>query len=433
MLPLHLTEIVDRALATAGRVVLAVSGGVDSMSMLSLASRSTRRAHVMAVATFDHGTGPAASEAAALVEREATRLGFDVECGTGASGKTEAEWRAARWTFLRGVADARGARVATAHTLDDQVETVCMRILRGSGARGLAGLLAESDIVRPLLAVHRAALERWARAESVMHCEDPTNQSRDFLRNRVRLELLPAIDGVAPQFRDELRAIGERAAEWRRDVEALAGELPVRLGGHTLVVSRVVLEPFDRTALGVLWPALAARAGVVLDRRGTDRLTAFTLAGGRTGGRIQLSGGIEVIARRDEWKVRRTPGGDEPVAEPAAELVDGTSIGGWRFLREVAEGVVRDDHMRADLPADVHLVVRAWQAGDRMRRYEGGALRRVKRFLSDARIAGPERSGWPVVLAGDEIVWIPGVSRSDAATVRSGRPALRFACERTNE
>jgi tRNA(Ile)-lysidine synthetase-like protein len=82
------------------------------------------------------------------------------------------------------------------------------------------------------------------------------------------------------------------------------------------------------------------------------------------------------------------------------------------------------------LPVDATLTVRGWRPGDRMRVAGANAARRVKRFFADARIAGPDRAGWPVVLAGDEIVWIPGVRRSDAATVRSGRPGLRYTCER---
>ena len=93
--------------------------------------------------------------------------------------------------------------------------------------------------------------------------------------------------------------------------------------------------------------------------------------------------------------------------------------------------VQREDLWVADLPADRRLSVRAWRPADRMRPRTRGAARRVKRFFGDAQIPGPSRAGWPVVLADDEIVWIPGVRRSDAASERSGRPVVRYACERT--
>ena len=77
------------------------------------------------------------------------------------------------------------------------------------------------------------------------------------------------------------------------------------------------------------------------------------------------------------------------------------------------------------------LTVRQWRDGDRMRATGDAAPRRVKRFLRDAGLTGPERAGWPVVVCGEEVVWIPGVRRSDAATVRSGRPEAVYVCERT--
>jgi tRNA(Ile)-lysidine synthetase-like protein len=82
----------------------------------------------------------------------------------------------------------------------------------------------------------------------------------------------------------------------------------------------------------------------------------------------------------------------------------------------------------AQLPANAPLTVRRWQPGDRMR-FGADGMRKVKRFLSDARVSGVRRGQWPVVLAGDEIVWIPGVRRSDAAAVRPGRPGVLYRCE----
>src|SRR5690348_10057454 len=140
------TRTVLRAVRAAARttdapLLLAVSGGLDSMSLLH-AMADSARPRVAAVATFDHGTGRAASLSAAFVAREAAALGFPVIIGHAAGAAMvkdgrEAAWRVARYGFLRSAAAPFGARIVTAHTEDDQVETVLMRILRGSGARGL--------------------------------------------------------------------------------------------------------------------------------------------------------------------------------------------------------------------------------------------------------------------------------------------------------
>jgi tRNA(Ile)-lysidine synthase len=89
------------------------------------------------------------------------------------------------------------------------------------------------------------------------------------------------------------------------------------------------------------------------------------------------------------------------------------------------------DCWQATLPRDAELQIRAWRPGDRLSIRRGNQLarRKVKYFLSDARISGHLRASWPVVLAGDEIVWIPGVRRSDAAAARSGGPVVTYVCD----
>jgi len=279
------------------------------MVLLTAASRLPARArrNVM-VATFDHGTGRAAGKAAALVERQAFRTGFLCVAGRASTiGTKEEEWRRSRWQFLRQVAEKRGADVVTAHTQDDQVETVFMRILRQAGPRGLAGLYAESEIVRPFLHLNRATLAAYAEAHHVQFVQDPSNTDRKHLRNRIRLDILPSIAKRNPGFSDELLALARESADWRRSLEDLAGAVESEAdqsGG--LRVSRSSLKGYDADCLRVLWPAIAARASVVMDRRGTHRAAEFTIKG-ETGGTIQLSGGVEIVMRRDHMLLRRAP------------------------------------------------------------------------------------------------------------------------------
>src|SRR5690606_11736332 len=152
------------------------------------------------------------------------------------------------------------ARVATAHTRDDQVETVFIRLLRDSGPRGLAGLYAESDIVRPLLDVSRATIAAYADSRRVPVAEDPGNRSRRHLRNRVRLDLLPAFERAQPGFSEELLTLARRSSAWRAQVEALAAACSPRADGASVFVEAEVIERYSEQALGFLWPALAARA-----------------------------------------------------------------------------------------------------------------------------------------------------------------------------
>lgn len=302
---------VQRAAASAlegrGRVVLAISGGLDSMVLLDSVSLalSAPKSSVL-VATFDHGTGGHASRAARLVDRKSRQLGFRCVVGSATSiGRKESEWRHERWRFLRSVATNFKAPVFTAHTVDDQIETVFMRILRDAGPRGLAGLYAESDVVRPFLELRRDELERYAESRRVDHVEDPTNSSRAYLRNRVRHDLLPAMMRVRPQFPTSLLTIARLAARWREEMEDAVSEIDVRIEQDGSVrVARGDMAGYDAESLRTLWPAIAARAGVIMDRRGTHRLAEFTMKG-HTGGSIQLSGGIEVRMFRDHLLLRK--------------------------------------------------------------------------------------------------------------------------------
>ena len=420
-------------------LLLAVSGGLDSMVLLHAVAR-VARSRIAAVATYDHGTGAAAMEAVAHVTRAGVALGLPVMTGVlpaaqaPATGR-EAAWRRARYRFLRASAAALGARLVTAHTEDDQIETVLMRVLRGSGARGLAALYAPSDVRRPFLRIRRTTLEAYARAEGVTWCEDPTNRSREFLRNRVRHDLLPAMRHADPTLECALLDSAERAAALRAELASYVDALvSVALTEReSISIARAELSGYDRGSLSMLWSEIAGRVGLALDRRGTQRLASF-ITSGPSDGWIQLAGDWCVESTRDAYVLRRSPGrAPNELALPEHGEVQ---WGSFRFR------VVDDDHVRgagagesgsvwraAFSSAPGH-VVRRWMAGDRLAREGGRQRRRVKRYLTEAGVRGLDRSGWPVVVTGDDVVWIPGVRRSNAASERSGRPVRHYVCER---
>jgi tRNA(Ile)-lysidine synthase len=439
-----LSLLVRHALPPGGRAMLAVSGGLDSMVLLDVAAAvqggvGGRDGSDVVVATFDHATGAHSAMASGLVVRRALEYGLPVVTGRADDGlRSEAEWRAARWSFLEGAAHASGSVILTAHTRDDQVETVIMRGLRDAGARGLAGLYAASEVRRPFVDVSRAELHAYAAARRLQWIEDPTNASRRYLRNRVRLDLLPALRRVRPSIDAELLTVARDAATWRQELTALIdAAIDVHVvsagDGRAIDVATKSLAGYSREVLEIVWPELASRAGVTLDRRGTRRAAEFTITG-RAGGRIQLSGGWELIRARSRFELRRSQGAPRARIEGA----DGQRLTGaltwdrWSFAVAEPAGRADDrDPWRAHLPGDEPLFVRAWRPGDRLISRQGKHLtaRKVKHFLSDAGVSGHIRPRWPVVLAGAEVVWIPGVRRSDAATERSGRPVVTYVCD----
>ncbi len=437
-----LRATLDVALApVAGPLVLAVSGGRDSMVLLQAMARWAP-SRIAAVATFDHGTGEYATDAASLVAAESRRMGLTVVRERSRStGASEAAWRAARWSFLARVARAFRARVATAHTRDDQLETVVMRMLRGSGVRGLAALAAPSSIVRPWLSVSRAELSRWAVQEKVPFLDDPMNVSPAFLRSRLRHELLPALEAATPGFGEEMLATAERAAAWRRDVEALvdAAGIIVSASGDRVSVPVSAFSDTSPSGHGVLWPAICARAGVTLDARGTRELVRFTTAG-RVGSSVTVAGGGVILRRSalpdevrgERFEVRRVPPtmrGDGLKAWQGTGGALPPRFGRFR-LRRLLEAPAAETAWVMGLPRSLSVELRVWNAGDRILTAGAPAGRRVTRYFSEARVPALDRSGWPVVLVDHELVWVPGVCRGLAAPSRPGWSELIwYRCE----
>lgn len=310
----------------AGRWLIAVSGGRDSMVLLD-AVAAVRGAEVAAVATFDHGTGAAATRAARLVERSALAAELPVVSGALPAGAAqgEAAWRTARWRFLRGWAEELKATIVTAHTWDDQVETVVLRLLRGSGVRGLAGMriappsstpdawdadpALPAPPARPLLSVRRAVVDAYARARGVAFVEDPSNARLTHQRNRVRLEILPALERAQPGFSAWCWALGERASAFRAEVAQFVDRVltPTRMPDGALVIAAAPLVGVGATEWGLLWPELLGRVGVAMDRRGIERAAAWAPTA-RAGAGIPLAGGAAIARTGATFVVR--PGKD---------------------------------------------------------------------------------------------------------------------------
>jgi tRNA(Ile)-lysidine synthase len=194
---------------TDTQLLLAVSGGADSIALLHGAARlvaTGQRGWRLAIAHLDHALRPDSADDAAFVVAASASLGLpaevrrtDVAALAQQEGRsTEEAGRDARYQFLEDVAPA-GTLIATAHTRDDVAETVLINLLRGSGLGGMAGIPARRGrVVRPLLDERRAELRSLLDAAEVAYRTDPSNADPAFLRNRIRAELLPVMESIRP-------------------------------------------------------------------------------------------------------------------------------------------------------------------------------------------------------------------------------------------
>ncbi len=279
-----------------GALLLAVSGGADSMAMLlacaEIGARTRRR---MVAAHFSHGLRPTADRRErASVRRAAESLGVPFTSGAAQSPSHEAGARDARYRFLAGAAAEHGAvAVLTAHTQDDQAETVLLRLTRGSGLRG-AGAIRECSertvegqtltLLRPLLHVTRTDTETVCAEACIRPARDATNRSLRYARNRVRLRVLRELSALNPHVRAALAGFAERAA----DDDALLDQL----------AADAVSEVEEHSESSVSWPKSALRAlPPALLPRVLERAWRSLRGDGATLGHQKLAQAKNIVAR----------------------------------------------------------------------------------------------------------------------------------------
>jgi tRNA(Ile)-lysidine synthase len=421
-------------LAGGETVLVGVSGGADSVALLLVLLRLAPALDLtLRVLHVDHGLRPDSARDAAFVQALGARLGVPVDVArveVGA-GSLEAAARAARHAALEACADRVGAaRIALGHTADDQAETLLMRMLEGTGVRGLAGIPpVRGRLIRPLLeSRHRAAVATLTAA-GLEWLDDPSNHDPRFFRNRVRHDVLPRLEGFrGPDVVERLARLARGAREMVDAIDHMAAVELARLArpeAGALVLSRAMLAALPRPVAAEVLRGAAATLGSraplrAWGHRGLRRVLAE--APPRRPFRL---GGVQVEVSGDRVRV----GGARAPALPARELavpgrVELPEIG--RVLEAVvlpAAGYAtpragdRVAFDAAGLPE--HLVVRARRHGDRFRPF-GGGDRRLKSFLIDAKVPRWDRDRLPLVDAGRDILWVAGVRRGAAAPITAG-------------
>jgi tRNA(Ile)-lysidine synthase len=303
-----------------------------------------------------------------------------------------------------------------------------MRVLEGSGPAGLAGMAAERGwLVRPLLPFSHEALVQYVQDRRLPVWTDPANRDTRHLRSWIRAELLPSIRARLPQIDQRLRRTAALAAldraAWSSVLDLLPGLDPRREDGG-ISVAGAPLRGYDSTLAQVVLMAVARRAGLQLGAVRAARVLQLA-AGDESGTELSLGRGwrAEVafgrvrLVRVESWVLAPWP-------------IEGGSgegqWGPWRLRWRPEAAPTRQD--RAALTAwfpPASLLVRGWVAGDKVRPLAGSGRRLVVRCFQDARVPRRRREVWPVLARHDDVVWIPGVCRSDALLPSAGTEAIR--------
>lgn len=429
----------DRHLAALtlppGPALVAVSGGPDSLALLDLlAGAPAARGLELRVAHVDHGIHAGSGDVADTVRQVASRYGLPVHAVRLGLGPDTSETRArtARYGWLTRLADELGAElIFTAHHRDDQVETILMRALKGSGPAGLAGMATRRGrIIRPLLPFRREELAEHMHRQGLSGWDDPANRERRHLRSWLRAEMLPALRERLPDLDRRILALGRQAAAQRAAWDAVLERLPdldLRCECDGVSVAASPLHGYDSSVLRALLGALGRRAGCLIGPSRAARIERL-LAGGRSGAVAELGAGSSAELSFGRLRLFRNPGRPEPWAPLALSgPVGEVMVGGWRFSWRRDPAPERlERNPETSWFEESSFSLRPWRAGDRIRPLGGTGRRLVVRCMQDARIARSRRAAWPVLAAAGTVVWVPGVCRSAEQVPAPRAPALRI-------
>ncbi len=415
------------------RVLVAVSGGPDSVALLHLLHRLQPDLGLdLGVAHFDHGLrGRQSQEEAGFVAALAQSLSLPCHPGRGDTRELARRERVSlqmaarrlRLRFLKDTCRGHGyQKLALGHTADDQVELFFLRLLRGAGPEGLRGMLPATPegLVRPLLAVGKEVILAWLGQENLPYRQDPSNLKRDYLRNRVRLDLLPQLQNYNPRLQEAVwraqallqeeesllapavsRALGEVGEA--RGLEFYRLSLP-RFSGLPPALQKLVLRSILQKFLEE-YPLGAVQVAAVLDlaqaQKSGGQISLGTCRVARAGGELHIFSRLPAPPRE---------GGTLPSSPGRFEVV------GWSW--HLAS---RPYSPKLPLPQEPHLTwldqehlqfpleIRYFQPGDRFWPLGAAGPKKLQDFLVDSKIPRWLRPHLPLVVSQDRIVWVAGL------------------------
>lgn len=431
------------------RWIVAFSGGNDSTALL-LATASWAATHGVEVvaAHLDHGLDPGSSARAQSAARLARRIGVPfhgerraVNSRRRGGESLEAAARRVRYRFLDELRRNLGASgIATAHHRDDQVETVLMRILQGSGLEGLAAIQPRRGFLsRPLLDLPRAALQADVEEAGLDPIDDPTNRDEAALRNRVRHTLLPQIAARYPSLPDQLTRLARATGEARGTIQAplLAALRPrCRLSpfaaGSRATTIVVLRSSFQQLHQALRPHALAllhrlAAAPYPASRAAVSELARQLASGGRLGcdcghgwrweehhGELTLA---KVVPPTPRFSYTLKPPGEIDLPEVGLRFrLRRGPVAAWMFSQQPLRA-----GLALKLKPGQRVTIRNRRPGDRVQPLGHGKPSRLKEILIDNRVPRTERDALPLLTAAGRIVWVPGVMLDEECRLGSER------------
>ncbi len=412
-------------------IIIALSGGMDSVALLHLflQIKDNYSLHIEALHVNHNIRGEESERDEQFVRQlcaqwdvplTVERLDLHTERYNEETLRTE-RYR----LFERVLQRQKKARIATAHTLNDQVETVLMRLAGGSSLKGLSGIpVKRQGYIRPLLFATRDEVKQYVQENKLNFVEDSSNKDFRYLRNRVRKYVIPALQQAfgteiyagfakSTQKLEQYYRLFEREAEahFQKIVHKEEGQLSLDLKGY-IELDQLYRKQILASCICSYYPL-----NYTIPERYFDELEKF-IAQGRTGAVFHLENDVRLLKDRHRLLFYREPQASNPVLR----LNKNSEVRFGKFLIAVHEVHGRADVKIATDPNEEYicgdrltfpLVVRSWQPGDRFFPLGMSKSQKVKAFFVNQKIARLQKSQIPIVCNGNEIVWIVGFRLDD--------------------
>lgn len=415
-----------RLISPNDRIFAAVSGGIDSMVMLDLLRRlSVELSFELYVLHVNHKVRGAASDAdEALVKAHAKHFNLPFECKELSgldNASSEDKLRKARYNAFEEILTQNpGSKIATAHHLDDQLETFLMRLAKGAGLKGLSAIpIKRDDFIRPLLAFRRGEIETYATRSQIPFREDHTNADISKLRNHIRHTLIPATKNVfGPSFykgfSKSLKEIQAHQALFTEENEEIFRLLPE----ITETECRLHLSDYSKLAplrRRAIFQYCISRANPLTSFVSDDLWQAFDrfVFSASTGARFQAAGHLYVLKNRANLLFYPAAADTIRPAELYADEV--AHWGGYSIrLQRIKEGKVtlNKDRKQEFFCADqviFPLTIRSWREGDSFYPLGMTGKKKLSDFFVDQKIDLSAKNSIPLVCSGPDIVWVAGL------------------------
>lgn len=421
------------------RLVLAISGGIDSVVLLDLlAQLKDAREWGLVVAHVDHKVRPGSDQDAIFVSELADRYGLPFRLGQlNPASSSEAELRRGRYDFLESVRQGEKADyIVTAHHGGDRIETAILNLVRGADRSGVVALKpTRGQIVRPLLGFTRGDILTYASLHDLPYREDPTNASPTYLRNVIRHQVLADAPVNDPHFRvkfvsklDELEQLNSKIDY---GLERLVEQVVEIIDQDKIVLSRTGFLKLPSIVRLNLFIHLIKKLNPNISLTTANLEVALDfLLNAKTGTHRYLKNSLKISRSYDTLVISREPGEVVPVSKPESALLRvGGSLNFGDFVLDLSTASSGNGEAMKLTPMDVY--VRSWQPGDRIYQAQINGSRKLQDIFVDAKIPREQRSYWPVVVTrSNEVICVPTLAQDGRFTSDSDQ-AYHLSAVRT--